>query len=483
MRFQRLIPRWRAPEAVREPPPLGGRGTHFRLHLFGAVRPAAVIAAVAAGLTVAHAAGPSSAPSQQAPAPSQEAPAPAAEAPPAPIAAAPDDASAKRMPVATNAPPCMVPYDKPVFRNGIRLLWHGAWRNGGPPCLAAPPRPAAAATIVAPANSQDILILADSTDASATRMGAELAAAMHGGGFPTRAVAGETSAASLGKAIAADSASLAIVSMDGLIESLRKTADKGAIDWRDRAPYLALLSREPIAVIARREISDIRRLAGRKVNVQAAGGAAAASAAIVFSRLDVAPEMTNEPLPKGLAAMARGEIDAVFTVGGANSRTLAEFGKDGRFHIVAIPYAPALQALYSPMRLTARDQPNLVGDDEKVDTIGVTTALVAIDAPPDSSRAGRLAPLADALFDKFDQLLGASSNPKWKGVNLAASIAGWPRLGAAQAWLEQNKGAPNPALDAFRDIAQSAAAASEGPSGADADRLYDSLMQLTAPPP
>ena len=81
------------------------------------------------------------------------------------------------------------------------------------------------------------------------------------------------------------------------------------------------------------------------------------------------------------------------------------------------------------------------------------------------------------MFEKFDQTLGASNNSNWKEVNLAAQITGWPRLGATQAWLEQNKGAPNAALEIFRNMAQSAAAASEGPSGADADRLYESLMQ------
>ncbi len=129
------------------------------------------------------------------------------------------------------------------------------------------------------------------------------------------------------------------------------------------------------------------------------------------------------------------------------------------------------------MRLTARDQPDLIGDDEKVDTIGVTTALLAIDAPPRSPRAERIAPLASLLLSNFEQLRGASDNSDWKDVNLTARIIGWPRLEAAQTWLEQNQGAPNAALDAFRNMAQTAAGDSDGPSAADSDRLYESLMQ------
>jgi uncharacterized protein len=468
IRSLRLDPRWRAHETVQGLLLRAARGMNIRAPWFGTARTMLIIAAALAKLSVAHAAGPAPVQPQQAPAPPQEAP---------PARVLPDAAPAKHAPVATHAPPGMVLYDRPVFQNGVRVLWHGAWRNGAAAGAGTPAKPAAAAASVAPANPQDILILADNTDASATRMAAEFASAMQSGGFPVKAIRGETSAAALGKAVSSDSADLAIVSMDGLIESGKGPADKGAADWRERAPYLALLSREPIVLIARRETTDIRQLAGRKVNVEAMGGATAASAAIVFSHLNIAPTMINEPLPDALDDLARGEIDAIFTVGGDDSKALAEFGKDGRFHVIAIPYAPPLQALYCPMRLTAGDRPSLVGDDEKIDTIGVMTALVAIDAPPNSPRAGRIAPLANTLFEKFDQLLGSSNNFNWKGVNLAASIAEWPRFGATQAWLEQNTGAPNAALEAFRNMAQAAAAASGGPSGDDADRLYESLEQ------
>jgi TRAP-type uncharacterized transport system substrate-binding protein len=377
-----------------------------------------------------------------------------------------------------------VRYDKPVFHNGHRVLWHGAWRDGGgaageaPKPAPAPAKPAlTAASAAAPAKPHDFLILADGADASATRMAVEFAGAMQSGGLHVQAVPGKTSAAALDKAINGDTADLAIVPMDGLIDSGAILAEKGSADWRERTPYLVRLSSEPIALIAPRAITDLRQLAGRKVNVEAADGAAAASAAIVFSRLNITPTMTNEDLPEALADLTGGLIDAIFVVGGSESKALADFGKDGRFHVVAIPYPPALQALYCPMRLTSREQPNLIGGDEKVDTIGVTTALVAIDAPPHSPRAGRIAPLANLLFSQFEQLRGSSDNSSWKEVNLTARILGWPRLDAAQTWLAQNQGAPNAGLDAFRNMAQTAAGASQGPSAADSDRLYESLMQ------
>ena len=190
----------------------------------------------------------------------------------------------------------------------------------------------------------------------------------------------------------------------------------------------------------------------------AADGATAASAAIVFSRLNIAPTMTNEPLPDALSRLARGEIDAVFVVGADDSKALADFGKDGRFHVVAIPYVPALQALYCPMRLTARDEANLIGADDKVDTIGVPTALLAIDAAPDSPRAGRLAPLTDRLFAQFDQSVGSL-----RQLPLERGQSGREDRRMAALWRERRpgwirtKGTPNAALDTFRSMAETAA--------------------------
>jgi TRAP-type uncharacterized transport system substrate-binding protein len=463
---QRLDPPWRAYAAVQQPT----RGGMREIGVRGRTCAALLIAAALFPPSLAHAAGPS--PSQLPLAPQAQEAAPAE-----PVAApAPTDAEPRHnkfRPTAatsTQKPPGMVLYDKPVFRNGVRVLWHGAWRDGSGAAGEAAAKPA-------PAKPHDFLIVADSADASATRMAVEFAGAMQNGGQHVLVVSGGASAAALDKAVNGDAADFAIAPLDGLIESGKMLADKDPTDWRERTPYLLRLSNEPIELIAPRAIADIGQLAGRKVNVGAPDGAAAASAAIIFSRLNVTPTLTNEYTQEALADLKGGLIDAVFLVGGNDSKALADFDMGDRFHVVAIPYAPALQALYSPMRLTARERPGLIGADEKVDTIGVTTALFAIDAPPNSPRAARIAPLANQLFSGFEQLRGASDNSNWKEVNLTARIFGWPRLDAAQSWLDQNQTAPNAALDAFRAMAQTAAGEGAGPSAADSDRLYESLMQ------
>jgi TRAP-type uncharacterized transport system substrate-binding protein len=388
------------------------------------------------------------------------------------VAASSDDAQSRA--AKTHTRPGMVRYEKPVYHNGVRVLWHGAWRDDRGRAAAVSPARGAALS----AKEPEITIIADGSDATALREVTEFASVMQHAGLNVKAIAARTSPAGIDKAVAAGAADLAVAAMDALADAGKGTpADRA--NWRARAPYLARLANETIALVAPREITDVKQLAGRKVSIGAADSAAAASAGIIFSKLNIAPTISNDALTDALPRLARGEIDAVFIVGADDSQALADFGKDGRFHIVAIPYAPALQALYCPMRLTAHEEPNLIGANDKVDTIGVPTALLAIDAAPNSPHAAKIATVAEHFFGQFDQNFGVLPASKWKEVNLAARIPGWPRFGAAEAWLEQNAGASNGALDAFRGAAETAASANGVPGESDSDKLYDSLMKLS----
>jgi TRAP-type uncharacterized transport system substrate-binding protein len=376
----------------------------------------------------------------------------------------------------------MVRYPKPIMHNGKLMLWHGAWRNGGrgighprPGQTAAQPTSAAADTtaIAKTTGPRTLSLVADGADPTAMRLASELAGVMSSDDSEVKAVAGATSRAAVAKAIGAESADFALVPLDGLADPARS-----GDDWRRRAPYVARLHNEEIELIAPRAVADIRQLAGRKVNVGAADGAAATTAGLIFSHLNVAANWTNYPLADALDRLAQGQIDAILVVGGRNSEALAKFGEDGRFHLVAIPYAPALRAYYTPERATTKDWPKLVTTNDEIDTLSTPLALVAIDGA-NPTRVERLTPATMRFFANFDQLLDDTKDPRWREVNLAARIDQLPRFGAAQAWLDQNKGAPSAELDAFRAAAQAANTAKEGPSGDDSDRLYEKLMRLS----
>jgi uncharacterized protein len=371
------------------------------------------------------------------------------------------------------------------LHNGHLVLWHGAWRDGigrtvfHPRPGAAPAQVAAASADAAPAPAapaagvRQYSILADPNDPSATRLAGELASVMSADDGEVKVVAAATSRAAIAKAVSADTADFALAPLDALDDPAPANAD-----WRRRAPYVVRLCNEDVELLTARSVTDIRQLVGRKVNVGAPDSAAASSAGVIFSHLNVAANWTSYPLPDALQRLARGEIDAVFVVGGKNSDALAGFDGGVRFHFASLPSAPALRGYYTPQRLTQADFPKLVGANEKIATLSTPMALIALDggAP---QRAERLAAPATKLLANFDLLLDEAKDPRWREVNLAASIDQLPRFGGAQAWLDQNKTASNGDLDAFRAAAHTASAASDGPSGADSDRLYQSLLRLS----
>jgi len=164
---------------------------------------------------------------------------------------------------------------------------------------------------------------------------------------------------------------------------------------------------------------------------------------------------------------------------------LNDFGGDGRFHIVNIAWSPTLEPVYAPAHVTAADRPNLGSALNPVETVGEPMALVALDAAPGSSRADALGRVARAFFDNYDGLLGDDHDPHWRDVNLAADPSWptepWPRLAAAQSWLDAKKPSADGSLDAFRASAKSATDSAGWPSAADSDRLYDGLTRLRGP--
>ena len=81
-----------------------------------------------------------------------------------------------------------------------------------------------------------------------------------------------------------------------------------------------------------------------------------------------------------------------------------------------------------------------------------------------------------AFFEKFEALLAPNAEASWRQVNLAATV-NWPRLPAAQEWIAGNRAEVDASFEKYRSIAHSVASASEGPGSAEADRLYQSLMQ------
>lgn len=394
--------------------------------------------------------------------------------------------------LAAQAPPGMVPYTYPVYHNGKRILWHGAWRGrvGHESARTAPAKLAIAEKPVSapqttdakpspqspPASVKSFSILADPDDLSASRMAKEFADVLNDQGAAGRFIVGPTSPTGLAKVMRTDLADFAIVTFDTLAVGI-----KYAPDWPQRAPVVARLAPETLEIVAPKEVKSVGDLDGKTVSIGDPDGATGITAKLLFSRLGVTVNPTYEPLTEALDALAAGKRGAVVVMGAKDAHALDSFGADGRFHVVAIPWTPALKPVYVPARVAAADRPNLVAANDSVETVAEPMALIALDAAAGSPRADALGRAALVFFNSYDAFLSAGHDDHWRDINLAADASipsvPWQRLSAAQGWLDEHKAPMDASLDLFRASAKSADDSSGGPTAEDSDRLYDSLTR------
>jgi TRAP-type uncharacterized transport system substrate-binding protein len=370
------------------------------------------------------------------------------------------------------------------------MLWHGAWRgkSGHETARVAParvaiapkPEPQSEAPTVKPAPQSQISkpfsIIADPGDLTASQMARDFAAALSGKGAPGKAIVGSTSPNGLEKVARTDMADFAVVTLDSLAVGVKSDSD-----LPKRTPLVVRLAPETLEVIAPRDVKSIGDLQGKPVSFGDPDSATATSARLLFSRLGIEVNGVYEPLQEALEALLAGKRSAVVVLGGKDSHAVSDFGGDGGYHLVPVPWSAGLESVYAPARIVSADLPNLVPANDTIETVAEPLALVAIDAPAGSPRADAAGRVARAFFEGYDAFLSDDRAAQWRDVNLAADPSlpnlPWPQLAPAQAWLEEHKTTADASLDAFRAAAKSAADASGGPKAEDSDRLYDDLTR------
>jgi hypothetical protein len=136
-----------------------------------------------------------------------------------------------------------------------------------------------------------------------------------------------------------------------------------------------------------------------------------------------------------------GEIAATALIAGKPVRSMSKLTRRDGLHLVPIPYSTQLIGDYLPTTLTHNDYPDLVAPGEAVDTVAVGAVMITYNWPktnPDRYR--RIQTFVEAFFPKIAELQKPPRHPKWREVNLAATLPGWQRFEAAQAWLDNQHG-------------------------------------------
>jgi TRAP-type uncharacterized transport system substrate-binding protein len=207
-----------------------------------------------------------------------------------------------------------------------------------------------------------------------------------------------------------------------------------------RIHYIIRLPISEVHILAKRNIRGLEDLRGQKVNFGPAGSASSLTGSIIFQRAGVQVEQTLYDNPLALQKLRSGEIAALIRVIGKPIDFFSKLPADSGLHLVPIPFTKAFSDYYALSEFTKAEYPTLIAEGDTVSTLGVPAVLAVYNWPAKSDRARRVQRLAERMFANWDKFQAPPRHPKWREVNLAATVPGWTRWEPAQELLQVMRG-------------------------------------------
>ena len=141
-----------------------------------------------------------------------------------------------------------------------------------------------------------------------------------------------------------------------------------------------------------------------------------------------------DPHPSALVEMAKSDKYAAIVF--VTSKPVEPFARrkwpEG-FKFLPVPLTEKLEEYYLPAQLEPSDYPDLIPQGQIVQTISVPAVLAVYNWPLQSDRHRRVVRFIDYLFERLPRLQSEPGfHPKWRDLNLAATVPGWQRFGAMQ---------------------------------------------------
>jgi len=204
-----------------------------------------------------------------------------------------------------------------------------------------------------------------------------------------------------------------------------------------RINYILRLPIAEMHVLAKNDIKSIEDLRGKKVNFGPAGSASSLTGSIVFQRYGIKVEPTLYDNALAMQKLKSAEIAALIRVVGKPIDFFAKIPASAGLHFVPLPFSKPFADYYTLGELTSQEYPGLVPAGETVDTIAVPSVLAVFNWPKNTDRYRRVQRFVEALYTKWDQFLQSPRHPKWKEVNLAATVPGWSRWAPAEEMLRK----------------------------------------------
>jgi TRAP-type uncharacterized transport system substrate-binding protein len=218
---------------------------------------------------------------------------------------------------------------------------------------------------------------------------------------------------------------------------------------QSRVHYILRLPIAELHILAKTDIRALEDLRGKKVNFGPAGSGSSLTGTIVFQRLGVQVDQVLIDQQSALQKLQSGEVAALVRVVGKPVDFFTRIPPNSGLHLIPIPYTKTFADYYTVGEFEAKDYPSLIAEGEKIETIAVPAVLSVFNWPRSSDRYRRIERFAERLFANWDQLLVTPRHPKWREVNLGATVPGWTRHTIAEQMLERFYG---PSGSAQEDI-------------------------------
>ncbi len=223
-----------------------------------------------------------------------------------------------------------------------------------------------------------------------------------------------------------------------ILNNFRRSNERlGQFD--DKIVYIAKLFNEEVHLVAGPKITSIAQLKGLKVNLDARGSGTSYTMRDLFNTLGIDVQEVSLSQVEAIEKVKSGEIAATVLIAGKPVRSMSKLAREDGLHFVPIPYTDKLYEDYLPATLTHDDYPELIQAGQSVDTVAVGAVLIAYNWPKTNvDRYERIQRFVEAFFPKIAELQKPPRHVKWREVNIAATLPGWKRFDAAQAWLDQH---------------------------------------------
>jgi uncharacterized protein len=196
--------------------------------------------------------------------------------------------------------------------------------------------------------------------------------------------------------------------------------------------YLKKLDQAEVHILARRDITSIAGLAGKKVNFDLRDSHAFITGSVLFRALKINVQPVSLDQPRAVQQLHQGEIAAIVHVAKTPARLFFDLNRDDGVHFLPVPFTEEVSRTYLPARLTPADYPLLISGGEAGRGAPITTVAVpivlAVNSRALQNQENRdISQLIDAASSRAVIQQGSSSLPISK-PDLAAEVPGWRRF-------------------------------------------------------